>query len=252
MTIAATIQAAEIQAAATVKATFYAAIIGAVGIGGGVLASWYTALHLQKVARLAEIRRDVYLEFSESFSILVTDIGLIFLNLDENWNDFVKSAASLNTKMEKVLFVCEVQNKESVYIFDKLLGDKINQFIDEINPLKVLVSKRTTLIEELMKDKNQIDEIVVKIEKKDFGDSEKVTKDYFNELRLKIENKESEINSIGEELITLISSKSPCVKVLIKSLKEGFMPLSHKLRSEIGNKTDIDLDLKIYTKFYNK
>ncbi|MCR6567045.1 hypothetical protein [Acinetobacter baumannii] len=52
-----TIKAAQIQA----DYALISASIGAVGIILGILISWYTALHLQKVARLAETRRDVYL-----------------------------------------------------------------------------------------------------------------------------------------------------------------------------------------------
>ncbi|MDC4699695.1 hypothetical protein OHV78_15630 [Acinetobacter baumannii] len=62
-----TIKAAQIQA----DYALISASIGAVGIILGILISWYTALHLQKVARLAETRRDVYLELIEHYSFMV-------------------------------------------------------------------------------------------------------------------------------------------------------------------------------------
>ncbi|EPF6740910.1 hypothetical protein NPI17_002817, partial [Acinetobacter baumannii] len=62
-----TIKAAQIQA----DYALISASIGAVGIILGILISWYTALHLQKVVRLAETRRDVYLELIEHYSFMV-------------------------------------------------------------------------------------------------------------------------------------------------------------------------------------
>lgn len=72
--IEATIKAAQIQA----NYALISAFIGAVGIILGILISWYTALHLQKVARLAETRRDVYLELIEHYSFMVNGFQNFF------------------------------------------------------------------------------------------------------------------------------------------------------------------------------
>lgn len=69
----ATIKGAQIQA----YYTLIASCVGAVGIVVGIILSWYTALHLQKVSRLAETRKTVYLEFAEAYSKLIAGLQLI-------------------------------------------------------------------------------------------------------------------------------------------------------------------------------
>lgn len=256
MTIAATIQAAEIQANATSKATVIAACIGGFSIFLGVIASWYTALHLQKVARLSETRKEVYLEFFETYTFMTSEIKLMLDKLNEKWPDFNKCVFSLNNKMNKVLFICETKNKESLYIYSVLLVEKINEFVNEIKPLADLKIEHSRLLEDLNQLKIQEHEIVLKNERTKFnGDNqirEKNENDYLNVLQEKIVDLESSIIQIASRLNSLQIGKREYINQLVKTLNEGFMPLSHKLRTELGAKTDIELDHKIYSKYANK
>lgn len=255
MTIAATIQAAEIQAAATYRSTITAALIGAAGIAIGVAVSWYTALHLQKVARLAETRRDVYLEFCDSFANMTSEMTFVFANINNNWTSFTDSVLEFKSKIDKVSFVCETHNKESLYIFFSMASDKCSDFFKAIDPLKALAKKHSKLKEEFHTLDKQLEEIAEKIKKNEFGEpnkrGEQALVDYFNELREKLRSKGAEITIIIDELSDLKDDIKPCLKEILNDLNEGFIPLSHKLRAELGAKTDIKLDFEIYSKFSN-
>ncbi len=89
----ATIKGAQIQA----YYTLIASCVGAVGIVVGIILSWYTALHLQKVSRLAETRKTVYLEFAEAYSKLIAGLQLIQIEKHKYQSELFSSFSNFST-----------------------------------------------------------------------------------------------------------------------------------------------------------
>ncbi|EPL3221674.1 hypothetical protein DWA20_21615, partial [Acinetobacter baumannii] len=93
----ATIKGAQIQA----YYTLIASCVGAVGIVVGIILSWYTALHLQKVSRLAETRKTVYLEFAEAYSKLIAGLQLIQIEKHKYQSELFSSFSNFSTCTDK-------------------------------------------------------------------------------------------------------------------------------------------------------
>ncbi|BFM87750.1 hypothetical protein JUNP586_2192 [Acinetobacter baumannii] len=114
--IDATIKAAQIQA----NYALISASIGAVGIILGILISWYTALHLQKVARLAETRRDVYLELIEHYSFMVNGFSKFLLD-SHSWTFFFENITKFCITVDKAAFISTTETKKNFMSFLKAL-----------------------------------------------------------------------------------------------------------------------------------
>lgn len=246
---AATIEAAEIQKWGTI----YGSIIGGASLAIGVLASWYTGLGLQKHARLGELRREVYLELSESYSILITEMELSLNNFGGDWSNLLKSASILRSKIDKALFVCETKNKEKIYIFSKILTTKIEEFIAEISPLKSLASKHASLLVEKDELSNRINEIVINIGVAGIDDnspnSDQDIKEHFNQLRKQLRELALEIKEVSSELIAQSESKIKYIKGVVSLLNKDFLQLVHRFRTELGVKNNVNLDNQMYTQY---
>lgn len=252
MTIAATIQAAEIQK----LGTLWGSAIGGLSLAIGVWASWCTGLSLQKRARLGELRRDVYLEFSESYSNFITEIELTLSNLGSDGSNLLKQASMLRNKIDKTLFVCETKNKETIYTFSQLLTDKTEEFIEEIRPLKSIFSELSNLLVEREKVRNQIYEIVksagLAINIENNHNNDQGFKEYFNELRKNARDLVLESERLSTQLEEQAESKIEYIRSVVSLLNKDFLSLAHKLRSEVGIKNDVNLDNKLYNQYKSK
>jgi len=249
MTIAATIQAAEIQAAATYKA----AIFGALGIIGGLLITWLTALHIQKVNRIAETRREVYLEFSESYAALIDELGLIYTNLDDNWASFLESSKLLSNKSGKVLFICETKNKRHIYAYMALLSINLGSFIEMINPIRTLMLAQKRMANEFNVSVEQLDAVANKIDRLGLDKNEpqdtEILLEHYRQLNKRVNSYQVSLKENADEIAKEMNDKRPFITNLINKLNEESLPLFHCLRAELGAKTDIELDKKIYNEY---
>ncbi|XYS40617.1 hypothetical protein ACSUAE_11240 [Acinetobacter baumannii] len=161
--IDATIKAAQIQA----NYALISAFIGAVGIILGILISWYTALHLQKVARLAETRRDVYLELIEHYSFMVNGFSKFLLD-SHSWTFFFENITKFCITVDKAAFISTTETKKELYEFLESFNDNlnrriqsVNEFMEAVEELEQLKIKRKNLTEIFNKKMELLDNLQI-------------------------------------------------------------------------------------------
>ncbi|MBD8008288.1 hypothetical protein [Acinetobacter pecorum] len=221
----ATIQAAEIQA----SATRCAAAIGGVAIAIGVIVSWYTTLHHQKVARLAETRKDVYLELVDAYSNLSKEFNLILVDVSGRWPALFESIVLFSKKIDKALFVCKSENKESLIVFSKLVMDKFESFTKDTDKIRDLEIDLTMINLEYNKIINQSDVDLKWLDK-------------IEKCRSQLDQKREEVHEEKQRL-------QPITFNLIHTLNEKALTVTHLLRSELGAKNNPELDIATYAKY---
>jgi len=243
--IQATIEAAQIQKWGTI----WGAIIGGIAIGVGVYFSWRTYLHLQKEARLAETRKNVYLELVENYSKMITGFQALLSDLDQNWNTQKKLVLDFSTTIDKAAFICETSTKEQIYKFLEIFIEKFRDLQEKINPLIVKKREIDKLVSMNTRSMNLFDVASNEYENiKLFGEGvERIPKiqKYFDE---KLKESEGYINSmkkIGENIKNESKELSPLITELINESNKNANKVVHLLRKELGAKTDIELDKKL-------
>lgn len=252
MTIAATIQAAEIQAAATFNSTITAAIIGAAGIGIGVIVSWCTALHLQNRAKIKEIRSGVYLELIDSQSEMVKGLTTVLLEPIEKWSEISNLVLNFSGKVDKALFICETKNKVEIQKAIHFIGETYTQIDLLVGPIRELRNG-----EKIIRDKfNQLrNQISVDIEKLNSMTALGADKYQINDLIVLLRNQEAECTKVYNELnAAKIKLRNEEIKTqesinkAMDNLSIKFLPIIHLLRRELSIKTNIQLDESLYKK----
>lgn len=250
MTIAATIQAAEIQATATYKATVFAAIIGGVGICSGVLISWFTALHLQNSARLKELRSTVYLELIDSFNEMTMGMTTVLLDPLEKWANHQNLIANFNGSLEKARFICETKTKVEI-------TNSFSIFLEAYTNIDQLVGPIRTIREDIISKQAKHKEITSSFSEKfdNFKELKKADPQNFNlnNILNSMNNLIEESDKIEEELKNdkeTLREKNITTQVeinkTIAKLNLKFLPVIHVLRKEIGAKTDVQKELLLY------
>lgn len=127
--------AATIQADATVEA----ACIGALGLAIGILGSWLTALNLQKRARVADVRKGVYLELVTAYSNFIGNTYILLgdpLKVESEWRS---SFFKLSGQVDRAAFVCKTDTKRRLFHFMEFLKreyDKIESDLIQLADLR--------------------------------------------------------------------------------------------------------------------
>lgn len=237
------IQAAQIQADATIRAAY----LGGIGIGIGIIFSWWTALHIQKNARVAETRRNIYLDLVESFSNLVYSLHSLKMNTDIE--HLIDSYHIFSTNFDKAMFVCETKTKEEMVKFNESIVPKTKVFIKSlaefngsIEKIKALEKKHSEILMSLKPIYTKIDNFSIE-----------------SPMNIKILNAFDLINSklkqsqkIVDEISDLESSNEHQTHKIFKDLDNYIQVLSEStiniiylLRLEIGIKTDVEREKKL-------
>ena len=246
LTAQATIQAAEIQA----KATLTAAIYGGIAIAFGLIITWWTALHLQKVARIAETRRNVYLELVEAYSNMGSGFYTIGFDIEKNWKLQTTLILNFSKAIDKTTFVCKTETKSEIYKLLKIFKEKYLLINGEMNSVLETLGELNDLTSRHEQIMSRFDEASAKLEiiKREGHDDEKINHilKYFDE---KMDESERCIPLITEKAKELDAKKTPMQLSIVKfvdELNDLILPISHMLRKELGAKTDVDLDLKVH------
>lgn len=246
MAISETIQAAIIQA----NATYYASIIGAIGIALGVLCSWWTALHLQKRARLADLRKTIYLELVGFYSLMVNGFSTFLMDPHKNWPIQFDRITDFCISLAKAAFVCESSTKAALYDFLDFYNDGLTNLIPSVNEIIEFSEELESL---QIKHKQVMDKIEIATK---YIDSLKMN----NPIDSRIHFIFKQINdhlSNGEKILELITqaedklnTKKAAIYIEIRnfmvSINKQVIPITHLFREELGAKTDIELDRKLH------
>lgn len=245
LAVKATIEAAEIQKWGMI----WAAIIGGAALGVGVFVSWLTSLHLQRVARLAETRKVVYLELVEAYSDMHTAFHLLLSDVDKNWPKLTQLILDFGKKAAKTMFICETKTKLEIVEFLKSFDILTKSFFQEMVDVKELSDELNSLSKqhtEIMQKFNEASNILHRIKIED--PSSKTIPNIFKYFDEQIDHSNKHIPLIEnkeKELIEKIQIMQPFIQDLAKTLDDKVVPISHMLRSELGAKTNVNLDMKI-------
>ncbi|WP_335977773.1 hypothetical protein [Acinetobacter calcoaceticus] len=241
----ATLKGAQIQA----NYTLIASCIGAIGIVVGILLSWYTALHLQKVSRLAETRKTVYLEFAESYSLLLSGLQVLQIEKHSFQSELLNRIMTFSTNLDKVIFVCDTRTKKEVVDFVNLILPKIEFLMFELTgyfdlsqELENLVKRHSDSLDNLNILYHKLDELRIN------NLQDEREENIFKLIEFKIEDAGKLMQPIidKEEAFDEKNNKiTGIIKEFTEELNKGISNVMYLLRSEIGAKTDIKLDKSI-------
>lgn len=249
MAIAATIRAAEIQA----SATKIAAVYGGLALGAGVFASWLTSLHLQKVARLAETRRDIYLELVASYSNMINGFFILPSDVGNRWHEQEKLVLKFSHSMDKAIFICDTSTKEQLFEFILFFQAKYKSIHDEIMPIMVEIGKLNLLKENHIKIMQGFDFSVSEIEKMQIEGIDEIkignTLNFMKDKLAKGEDIEKQLESQNESIWEMIDPLKTNIVSMTEELNTSAVPIVRLLRKELGAKTDIQLEDKIIQKY---
>lgn len=241
----ATIKGAQIQA----YYTLIASCVGAVGIVVGIILSWYTALHLQKVSRLAETRKTVYLEFAEAYSKLIAGLQLIQIEKHKYQSELFSSFSNFSTCTDKVMFVCNTKTKKEVVCYLNNILPKIELIIFEIASYFDLSQSLEVLVKDHQESLESLDRFYLKLDELHIDNPEdERSKNIFKLIDFKLKQSERLIQPISEkekELEEKHEEIAENIKKFTNELNEGVTEVIYLLRKEIGAKTDIHLDKKL-------
>lgn len=241
----ATIAAANIQADITLQAAY----INGVAIVIGIFLSWMTALHIQKVSRLAETRRNVYLELMQSFSEMHSAFHA-FINKEEDGNILFEKINKFGVDADKASFVAETSTKREIYKFleffrenSEIVGPFIVDYIDANDNFKNRITLHSSAVEDLNNRKDYLEEIRLN------NPNDIRIAELIGIVERKIEESEIKMNAVNEAFEDLKLKKGIAkeqIVIFLDSINDLALPISHKLRSELGAKTDIKLDYSIH------
>ncbi|RDF55705.1 hypothetical protein DWA04_21100, partial [Acinetobacter baumannii] len=120
----------------------------------------------QKVSRLAETRKTVYLEFAEAYSKLIAGLQLIQIEKHKYQSELFSSFSNFSTCTDKVMFVCNTKTKKEVVCYLNNILPKIELIIFEIasyfdlsQSLEVLVKDHQESLESLDRFYLKLDEL---------------------------------------------------------------------------------------------
>lgn len=122
-------QAAQIQADATV----WAAICSTIAIIVGLFISYLTAKHIQRNTTIDELRRETYLNTVESYSRFMATLFLISADPKKISTDFLHKSENFSASIDKAMLVCSTNTKEKIVEFQEI-------FFQEYEPLKDRIS----------------------------------------------------------------------------------------------------------------
>ncbi|MDS7693884.1 hypothetical protein [Acinetobacter soli] len=243
--IQATLEAAQIQKWGTI----WGAIIGGIAIGVGVYFSWRTSLHLQKEARLAETRKNVYLELVENYSKMISGFQLLFVKLDVNWETQKKLVLDFSTSVDKAAFVCETSTKKQIYIFLEIFIEKFRNLQEKIIPLIHKKTEIDKLYTRFARSMELFDYAAKEYENiRLFGEGvEKIPKilEYFDEKLKESSGYKKSMDKITADIKNDSKEVSPLITELINETNVNANMVVHLLRKELGAKTDIALDKQL-------
>ncbi|MFW1923945.1 hypothetical protein [Acinetobacter geminorum] len=243
----ATITAAKIQADITLEAAYYncAAIIF------GLFITWMTALHIQKVGRLAEIKRTVYLDLISSYSEMHAEFYNLFNNEKENSEDSLnEKIIKFSTNADKTSFICKTKTKKAIYEFLDffkaeflLVAPFVRDYIDARDLASDLILKHSKIMGEFDRYKLLIDEYRLQ------DPTDKRIGFLLDEAKAILNSAQSLHKQLTESLEDKDEKKQLAkekVTVFLNSLNKFTVPISHKLKKELGANTDVKLDYSLH------
>lgn len=242
---AATIQGSKIQA----NAALVGALLGFLGVIFTLIATWLTVLRSGKVSRLAELRRQVYLETIEAYSQMLSEFATFSKNPLQLKDNLFLKVERFGSSLDKTMFVCDTKTKEAIVEFYEVYIPELKNFSKEVFPFidayKELIAeekRHQDVMNQFEKFYSLLDELKVEDPKSD------KFKNIFELLDHKIENSTKVIKKIEEKedfYNGLEIKVSSIASNFIEKLNEKSSEVMYLLREEIDIKNNKELDKKL-------
>ena len=239
---AATIQGSKIQA----NAALVGAILGFMGVIVTLITTWLTVLRSGKISRLAELRREVYLETVEAYSQMLAEFGSISKDPLKLKDNLYLKIEKFGSALDKTMFVCNTETKAAIVSFYEI-------YIPELREITKYIFSFIDAYEDLIAEEKRHDEIMVQFQKFyhvldelkiDDPNSNKF-KNIFDLLDNKIKDSSKIIEKIVEKenkYNDLLSDITIRVNCFIQALGEKSFEIMYLLREEIDIKNDTEFD----------
>ncbi len=248
LSVAATIQGAQIQA----NATYWAALWGALGLIASIGITWLYTNYLQRKARVAECRREVYLALAEAYSKLMAGFQHTPF-IPQNYDEYIRGRLdNFSVLLDKTMFICETSTKKEILDFyrifiplaNEMLGS-IQDTVESYNNILVLKKQHEIELDKLKPIHDRLDEINIEnpIDEK-IKNALELLKTKFGsieELTSQIKEQEKKYALVRDE----VSEKN---KISLEIINDKAINLMYLLRQDIGIKTNRKLDKYINEK----
>lgn len=236
------IQAAHIQADATIQAAWWAAG----GIVLGLIVSWLTSLTLQKNSRVAETRREIYVEAVAAYSKLTSVMASIHIDPKTAFSRYLEAVEHFALTLDKAMFVCETTTKSKIVDFYEV-------FIPTIETISLNLGMLVEKYDDLEFEKNSHEQIMDQLSKiweklDDFSIENPLHEKIQNTLDLinsKIAKSALIVERIEEAETAFIEERKNIIdnfNTLYIQLNDQALDAMYLLRQEIGIKNNITLD----------
>ncbi|WP_406860112.1 hypothetical protein [Acinetobacter baumannii] len=239
---AATIQGAKLQA----NAALWGALFGFLGVIFTIIGTWLTVLRSGKVSRLAELRREVYLETVEAYSQMLAEFGSISKDPLKLKDNLYLKIEKFGSALDKTMFVCNTETKAAIVSFYEI-------YIPALREITKYVFSFIDAYEDLIAEEKRHDEIMVQFQKfyhvldelKIEDPTSKKFKNIFDLLDNKIKDSSKIIEKIEEKekkYNDLLEEVSARTTYFIQALGEKSFEIMYLLREEIDIKNNTEFD----------
>lgn len=240
-----TIQAANIQA----DATICAASIAALGLIVGLVVSWYTAKHIQRKTSIDEIRRNTYLKTVDSYSRMIASLSMITVDPKKTSDEFKPRFENFVAAIDQSMFVCDTKTKVKLIEFYeifftelKLIEDPISSIFDASQDCEIAYQTYSQIMSELEPIKSRLIDLQLEDPRqKNIENALQLFDDKLN-FSHKYLQAAQEKGDLVQELCTIAEPK---IHDFIIKINTKAVDVMYSLRQEIGIKTDIKTDMEL-------
>lgn len=248
---AATIDGAKIQA----NAALLGALLGFLGVVLTLIVTWLTVLKSGKVSRLAELRRQVYLETVENYALMISELITFSKDPLQLKDNLLFKIEKFESSLNKTMFVCRTETKQAIVEFYEIfvpelkeLSKDIFKYIDSYQELMVERDRHDEIMQQFQKFYKLIDDLRVENPQSDKFEN------IFNILDYKVEDSAKAIKKIEvkeEKYNTMNESIAKSVAIFVERINEKSFDVMYLLRKEINIKSNINLDRRLNLRLKN-
>lgn len=240
-----TIQAANIQA----DATIFAASIAALGLIVGLVVSWCTAKHIQRKTSIDEIRRNTYLKTVDSYSRMIASLSMITVDPKKTSDEFKPRFENFVAAIDQSMFVCNTKTKVKIVEFYeifftelKLIEDPISSIFDASQDCEIAYKTYSEIMSELEPIKSRLVDLQVEDPaQKNIENALQLLDDKFIFSRKYLQAAQEK----GDLVQELCTDAEPKIYDFMIKVNTKAVDVMYSLRQEIGIKTDIKIDMEL-------
>lgn len=240
-----TIQAANIQA----DATIFAASIAALGLIVGLVVSWGTAKYIQRRTSIDELKRNTYLKVVDSYSRMLSLFSMITVDPKRTSEEFTLKVEAFSAAIDQSMFVCDTKTKVKIVEFYEiffselvLIQDSISAVFEASQNCEIAYTTYSELMSELEPIKSRLTDLQVEDPaQRNIENAIKLLEDKLNFSKKYLDDAQKQDDVLKE----LCTNLEPKIHEFINKINRKAVDIMYSLRQEIGIKTDIKNDMEL-------